>query len=67
MAYQTPFLGKAAQRFLEELGSAETKAREPTSTLYAKGISVVQSSGTGKSRMLTEVSVFGPVILDSLE
>ncbi|KAF8522530.1 hypothetical protein JB92DRAFT_2807319 [Gautieria morchelliformis] len=55
VAYQTPFLGDAPIFFYKRLLSAEASVKMTTSTLYAKVMPVVQSSGTGKSRMLTEL------------
>ncbi|KAF8490115.1 hypothetical protein JB92DRAFT_2835927 [Gautieria morchelliformis] len=60
IAYQMPFIGDAARQFLVELQSSEEEAILRTSNLYAKRISVVQSSGTGKSRMLTEATGYPP-------
>lgn len=54
-AYNTPYVGSAAQDFLDYLRQCEEKVRGSKVILYAKALSVVQSSGTGKSRMLTEV------------
>jgi hypothetical protein len=48
-AYNAPFMGSAASDLIGYLRGVETEM------LYAKAISIVQSSGTGKSRMLTEV------------
>ncbi|KAF8510600.1 hypothetical protein JB92DRAFT_2727559 [Gautieria morchelliformis] len=55
VAYQTPFLGDAPIFFYKRLLSAEASVKMTTSMLYAKVMPVVQSSGTGKSRMLTEL------------
>lgn len=54
-AYKTPYLGDASRCFCQELLTADENARLRDSPLYAKVMPVVQSSGTGKSRMLTEV------------
>ncbi|KAF8347980.1 hypothetical protein F5887DRAFT_673723 [Amanita rubescens] len=55
-AYTQQFIGDFATKFIKHLEQADigqqTNEQPP---LYAKAISVVQSSGTGKSRMLTEV------------
>ncbi|KAF8343351.1 hypothetical protein F5887DRAFT_1212483 [Amanita rubescens] len=55
-AYAQHFVGDSATKFIKHLEQAdieqETNKEKP---LYAKAISVVQGSGTGKSRMLTEV------------
>jgi hypothetical protein len=62
-AYAKPFIGVSAQNFLEYLKNGEktTGGR----ALYAKAVSVVQSSGTGKSRMLTEVRLLSVSTLQS--
>lgn len=54
-AYSKPFRGQAAQDFVAFLLKADAEAQRNEKFLYAKMITVVQSSGTGKSRMLTEV------------
>ena len=54
--YKTPFMGVAAANFLAQLHKHEKDAQSVRSVIYAKVVSVVQSSGTGKSHMLTEVS-----------
>ncbi|KAF8329745.1 uncharacterized protein EI90DRAFT_2923766, partial [Cantharellus anzutake] len=55
-AYRSPFIGDAHSTFIQYLQEIDKRARmgggQPT---YGKSISVIQSSGTGKSRMLTEV------------
>jgi hypothetical protein len=51
-AYNTTFSGNAAQQFVDYVLTSE---RDVAEDLYAKSIPIVQSSGTGKSRMLTEV------------
>ena len=55
-AYTQQFIGDFSTKFIKHIERAdladETMEERP---LYAKAISVVQSSGTGKSRMLTEV------------
>ncbi len=64
-AYEYPFHGDAANRFIDYiLGARDTvekSYRKPANSdqnqveLYAQTVSIVQSSGTGKSRMMTEV------------
>ena len=51
-AYATPYVGTAASDFIKYIRDREA---EQDPQLYAKAIPVVQSSGTGKSRMLSEV------------
>lgn len=52
-AYHTRYLGDAAINFIKylEIKDAEKSAKP----IYAKAVSVVQASGSGKSRKLTEV------------
>ena len=54
-AYTQDFVGDSATKFIKHLEQADGKEDRNELNLYAKAISVVQSSGTGKSRMLTEV------------
>jgi len=51
-AYKTAFVGDAAEKFREYIIAVDSNLPD---RLYAKAICVLQSSGTGKSRMLTEV------------
>jgi hypothetical protein len=48
-------MGSAAANLIDYLQAAED---ESDPCLYAKAISIVQSSGMGKSRMLTEARSF---------
>lgn len=52
-AYTQPFRGQNAIRFLDYLLETDASVRGGQ-IIYAKSVSIVQSSGTGKSRMLTE-------------
>ena len=52
-AYEQPFIGDAADAFIAHLTRLKDVEREKV--FYAKVVAVVQSSGTGKSRMLSEV------------
>ena len=54
-AYTQDFVGDSTTKFIKHLEQADGKEDRNELNLYAKAISVVQSSGTGKSRMLTEV------------
>jgi hypothetical protein len=62
-AYKTPFLGNGAINFINHLeildqdfqAIQQGQGGKQTIPIYAKALSVIQSSGTGKSRMLTEV------------
>jgi hypothetical protein len=54
-AYATPYIGNTAQDFIDYLCQRDEEVLKGELILYAKVVSVVQSSGTGKSRMLTEV------------
>lgn len=58
MAYNKPFLGKAAEILIQSLRDYDHEIQHKNEPAYAKAISVLQSSGTGKSRMLTEVSPY---------
>jgi hypothetical protein len=55
VAYNTPFVGNAAIDFVTFLHDIDNDILHGKFPAYAKAISVLQSSGTGKSRMLTEV------------
>lgn len=55
VAYNHPFIGHAAIDFVDFLHRTDENIRYNNVAVYAKAISVIQSSGTGKSRMLTEV------------
>ena len=55
VAYNTPFIGNAATDFVNFLLRTDEDIRFNNLAIYTKAISVIQSSGTGKSRMLTEV------------
>jgi len=52
-AYNKPFRGKVADDFVDYL--IKTDGAMDHEFTYAKAVAVVQSSGTGKSRMLNEV------------
>jgi hypothetical protein len=56
-AYNIPYRGNAAVEFTNLLSTLDEQVRkdDDEKPAYAKAISIVQSSGTGKSRMLTEV------------
>jgi hypothetical protein len=55
VAYTPPFVGTAAADFLEFLHRTDEDIQSDRFVAYAKTISVLQNSGMGKSRMLTEV------------
>jgi hypothetical protein len=57
-AYNTPFRGNVAEDFLKFLSKQDEGIRDGEINAYAKALSVVQSSATGKSRLLTQVSIF---------
>lgn len=57
-AYRKPFVGNAAINFINSLRDMGDRIRRGNIEIYAKAISVVQSSGTGKSRLLTEVCLY---------
>ncbi|KAF8525518.1 hypothetical protein BU17DRAFT_62670 [Hysterangium stoloniferum] len=52
--YITPFIGDTATNFIEYLKRTDDEVRTNKEIIYTKAIPVVQSSGTGKLRMLTE-------------
>ncbi|KAF8324209.1 uncharacterized protein EI90DRAFT_3076333 [Cantharellus anzutake] len=54
-AYRTRFIGDAAYAFIQHLEEIDKEPGNSRKPRYAKAISIIQSSGTGKSRMLTEV------------
>ena len=56
-AYNKPFMGDAATVFVDCLQRKEDDIQYNHIEVHAKAICVIQSSGTGKSRMLTEVSL----------
>jgi hypothetical protein len=53
--YKTPFVGNAATDLVDYLKFLEVEIQMRRVIPYAKAFPVVQASGTGKSRMLTEV------------
>ncbi|TDL14331.1 hypothetical protein BD410DRAFT_778936 [Rickenella mellea] len=59
IAYNYPYIGNAARTFLAYLNDMHTFFQRPGSVRigapYGKVVSIVQSSGTGKSRMLKEL------------
>jgi hypothetical protein len=56
-AYTQQFRGQNATQFLDYLLETDASVRGGQ-VIYVKSVSIVQSSGTGKSRMLTEVRFF---------
>ncbi|KAF8331025.1 uncharacterized protein EI90DRAFT_2996148 [Cantharellus anzutake] len=54
-AYRVRFIGSAPLSFIRHLDRIDREESNLNELRYAKSISIVQSSGTGKSRMLTEV------------
>ena len=58
-AYTGDFIGDSATEFIKHIEQVDAADdRKEGIPLYAKAISVVQSSGTGKSRMLAEVCTY---------
>ncbi|KAK2465752.1 hypothetical protein APHAL10511_002296 [Amanita phalloides] len=53
-AYNKPFVGSHAKQFVEYLKSTDAAIMSANKVVYTKAFAIVQSSGTGKSRMLTE-------------
>jgi hypothetical protein len=52
-SWSTPFVGTASEAFVETLDGYMT---DKVDLYYARFISIVQSSGMGKSRMIDEVA-----------
>jgi hypothetical protein len=57
-AYNRPFLGKTATDFVNSLLKTGDNIRRDNLPTYARAIYILQSSGTGKSRLLTEVRIY---------
>jgi hypothetical protein len=57
-AYNRPFLGSTATDFVNSLLKTGDDIQHDSLPIYAKAISILQSSGTGKSRLLTEVRLY---------
>jgi hypothetical protein len=57
-AYRTPFLGNTAADFVNSLRKTDEEIHLGKLPIYARAISVLQSSGMGKSRLLTEVCLY---------
>jgi hypothetical protein len=57
-AYNRPFLGNTATDFINSLLNTGDDIRHDSLPIYARAISILQSSGTGKSRLLTEVRLY---------
>ncbi|KAG2141359.1 hypothetical protein DEU56DRAFT_911465 [Suillus clintonianus] len=64
-SFSRPYVGKAVDGFYEYLkeNNIKYKGRGIQSLYYAKFCSIVQSSGTGKSRVLTELRNKGVLVL----
>jgi hypothetical protein len=56
-AYSKPFLGNTATDFVDSLNTGND-IRHDNLGIYARAISILQSSGMGKSRLLTEVRLY---------
>lgn len=57
-AYSKPFLGNTAADFVDSLLNTGNDIRHDNLAIYARAISILQSSGMGKSRLLTEVRLY---------
>ena len=57
-AYSRPFIGNTATNFVDSLLNTGDDVRHDNLSIYARAISILQSSGTGKSRLLTEVRLY---------
>jgi hypothetical protein len=64
-AYNKPFVGDTAKNLIEYFKTTEDELKANEKVAYAKAVTVVQSSGTGKSRMLTEVCS-GSILVSSV-
>ncbi|KAG1799086.1 hypothetical protein EV424DRAFT_1559508 [Suillus variegatus] len=58
-----PYVGKAVDGFYEYLKNNNMEFRGPHGPYYAKFCSIVQSSGTGKSRLMIELRNKGVIVL----
>ncbi|KAG1894748.1 uncharacterized protein F5891DRAFT_1061388 [Suillus fuscotomentosus] len=58
-----PYVGKAVDGFYEYLKNNNMEFRGPRGPYYAKFCSIVQSSGTGKSRLMIELRKKGVIVL----
>jgi len=56
-SFVRPYVGEAVDGFFDYLTSNNKKFSESSRPYYGKFCSIVQSSGTGKSRLLTEVRI----------
>jgi len=56
-SFGRPYIGEAVDGFFDYLASNNKKFSEAERLYYGKFCSIVQSSGSGKSRLLTEVSL----------
>jgi hypothetical protein len=56
-SFVRPYIGEAVDSFFDYLTSNNKKFSEASRPYYGKFCSIVQSSGSGKSRLLTEVSL----------
>ena len=58
-----PFIGDARTRFLRFVLAVRSHFNgQPGRKMYYKGTSIVQSSGTGKTRMVLELSNYAPLL-----
>ena len=57
-AYSIPFVGNTATDFVDSLHKTNNDIRHDKLPIYARAISILQSSGMGKSRLLTEVCLY---------
>ena len=57
-AYSKPFLGNIATDFVDFLLKTDNDIHHRNLGCLPGAISIVQSSGTGKSRLLTEVHIY---------
>ncbi|KAG1847975.1 hypothetical protein C8R48DRAFT_730899 [Suillus tomentosus] len=62
-SFVRPYVGKAVDGFYEYLKNINMEFRGPRGPYYAKFCSIVQSSGTGKSRLMIELRNKGVIVL----
>ncbi|KAG2047170.1 hypothetical protein BDR06DRAFT_964261 [Suillus hirtellus] len=62
-SFVRPYVGKAVDGFYEYLKNNNMEFRGPRGPYYAKFCSIVQSSGTGKSRLMIELRNKGVIVL----
>ncbi|KAG2114169.1 uncharacterized protein F5147DRAFT_678222 [Suillus discolor] len=62
-SFSSPYIGRAADSFYEYLTNNNIDFRTSSKSYYGKFCSIVQSSGTGKSRLILELRKKGVLVL----